>query len=232
MENNRHIRITRVWADVSLQMIMADYFHKSERVLVFQHGPDSGAARDHVHIFCFGLDTKTDTIRETLRKYIPAKMDLCVKQRAGKKNDIELTDQGAYDYASRYGQIKPSWTKGYTDDELKQLFDCSLLKAEEIKTKREQSVIYAVREVVKVDQVYNRLIEEATHNIPSDSRKAMTLTDWKRWVVFNYLRAGKPAPRTADGNRYAYSLMMSFKYDIINDPKSAPLEAFTTDYNA
>lgn len=157
-------------------------------------------------------------------------MDLSVKTRAGKKNDIEITDQGAYDYASRYGQIKPTWQKGYTDDEMKQMFDASLLKASEIKTKREETVIYAIKEVVKVDQVYNRLVEEAHHNIPDDARKAMTLLDWKRWVVMNYLRAGKPAPRTADGNRYAYSLMMSFKYDLINDPLGCPLSALTTDY--
>lgn len=230
MENNRHIRITRIWADVSIQMIMADYFHKSSRVLVFQHGPDSGASREHVHIFCFGLDTKTDTIRETLRKYIPGKMDLSVKNKAGKKNDIEITDQGAYNYASRDGLIKPVWSKGYTDDEMSQLLEASLLHAAEVKTKREENVIYAIREVVKVDNVYNRLVEEAHHNIPDEARKAMTLLDWKRWVVMNYLRAGKPAPRTADGNRYAYSLMMSFKYDLINKPLECPLSALTTDY--
>lgn len=232
MDNNRHIRITRVWADVSLQMVMADYFHKSDRVLVFQHTPDSGASREHVHIFCFDLSTKPDTIRETLRKYIPSKMDLCVKTRAGKKNDIEITDQGAYDYASRYGQIKPVWTKGYTDDELTKLYDASLLKAAEIKTKREENVVYAIREVVKVDQVYNRLIEESTLYIPAETRKAMTLQDWKRWVVMNYFKAGKPAPRTADGNRYAYSLMMTSKYDFSNPESYPPLTALTTDYNA
>lgn len=231
MNDNRHIRITRVWADVSIQMIMADYFHKSDRVLIFQHGPDNGAAREHIHIFCFGLTTKQDTIRETLRKYVPGKMDLCVKSKAGRKNDVELTDQGAYNYGSRDGVIKPVWSKGYTDQELDELYKCAEHNRAEKQKNNESKVIYAIQEVVKVDRVYLRLIEEAHHYIPEDARKSMTLTDWKRWVVMNYLRAGKPAPRTADGNRYAYSLMMSFKYDLINNPMECPLTALTTDYN-
>lgn len=229
-DNNRHIRITRIWADVTIQMIMADYIQKSERVLIFQHGPDNGANRDHIHIFCFGLTTKPDTIRETLRKYVPARMDLSVKAKAGKKNDIEITDQGAYNYASRDGVIKPAWTKGYTEEELQQLYDCAENLRVEKQKNKESTVVYAIREVVKVDQVYNRLVEEAFHYIPETARKEMTLVDWKRWVVLNYLRAGKPAPRIADGNRYAYSLMMTYKYDVINKPQDVPLEELGTNY--
>lgn len=159
-------------------------------------------------------------------------MDVCVKTRAGKKNDIEITDQGAYNYASRDGLIEPCFTRGYTVDEIKQLQDCATLARKEKEKKREDTIIYSIREVVKVDQVYNRLIEESMLYIPEATRKAMSLADWKRWVVMNYFKAGKPAPRTADGNRYAYSLMMTSKYDFTNPDMYPPLTALTTDYNA
>lgn len=210
----RHVRITRLWADVSLQMILQDYLQKATRVLMFQHSPDNGASRDHIHVFFFGLDTKPDTIRETLRKYIPARMDLCVKTKAGKKNDIDITDQGAYNYGSRDGSITPCYTKGYTLEELNQLQDAAELNRQLIEKRRSETIIYSVKEVVKVDNVYNRLYESA-YQLPN--RYDMSLSDWKKWIVFQYLRAGKPAPRTADGNRYAYSLYMNMKYNF-DDP--------------
>lgn len=231
MSDNRHIRITRIWADVSVQMILSDYINDSERVLIFPHAKDSGAARDHIHAFFFGLKTKPDTIRERLRKYVPGKMDLSVKTRAGRKNDLEITDEGAYNYASRDGIISPVFTKGYTEDEIRELQSRAELKREEIKKVREETVIYSIREVVKVDKVYIRLCQEA-HAIPENDRKNMTLTDWKKWIVLNYLKAGKPAPRTADGNRYAYSIYMSYKYDLFKEKAmDIPLYELTLDYN-
>lgn len=232
MESNRHIRITQIWADVSLRLVLADYISQANRVIAFQHNADKETSRDHIHVFFFGMDIQAESMRKYLRKYVPGKMDLCVKTRAGKKNDIEITDQGAYNYASRDGIIQPCFVKGYTEDELAQMQECADLNRKEKEKKREDTIIYSIREVVKVDQVYNRLIEESTLYIPAETRKAMTLVDWKRWVVMNYFKAGKPAPRTADGNRYAYSLMMTSKYDFSNPESYPPLTALTTDYNA
>lgn len=222
----RHIRITRIWADVTTMLIVQPYIDKSERVMIFHHSPDSGAARDHIHMFAFGLDVKPDTIRETLRKYVPGRMDLSVKTKAGKKNDIEITDQGAYNYASRDGRIKPCYTKGYTEDELAQLHGAAEQLAKEKEDKRTSTIVYSVREVVKVDNVYNRLFEEA-HAVPGC--KTMTLVAWKKWIIFQYLKAGKPAPRTADSNRYAYSIYMNMRYnfDTIKDYTECDLP---TDY--
>lgn len=203
-------------------MILASYLAAATRVLAFQHNADKETSRDHIHIFFFGLDVQADSIRKYLRKYVPSTMDLCVKTRAGKKNDIELTDQGAYNYASRDGILSPVFTKGYTQDELDQLKNCADLNRQEKEKKREETIIYSVKEVIKVDQVYNRLYEQAMLYIPEKDRKEMTLTDWKRWVVMNYFRSGKPAPRTADGNRYAYSLMMMTKYDFENSDQYPP----------
>lgn len=227
MENNRHVRIHRIWADVSTMMILQDYIEKSERVLLFQHGPDNGAARDHVHVFFFGLTTKPDTIRETLRKYVPGKMDLCVKTKAGKKNDIDITDQGAYNYGSRDGKITPVYTKGYTLEELNLLQDTAELNGKLVEQRRAETIVYSVREVVKVDNVYNRLFEEA-HHLPR--RKEMTYNEWKKWIVFQYLKAGKPAPRTADGNRYAYSIYMNMKYNFNDINSEIELADLTTNY--
>lgn len=226
------LRISRSWEELKDQYYIQHYLNTAKQSFIFQHDADDDVKRTHCHIYLFGFGLKKQSIHEYLKKYLSGNKDFAMSQTCGhKKRDLDI--KGAWTYGTTDKYLEPVFTNNIQPDVLTWLriqaieFYNKINEAKE--TKKGVEIIEVVIEKEKQDNMYNRLLEDAHREFTREQLKSRIHLEWKRWVVLHYLKRGKPAPRVADGNRYAYSLWMTFKHDVINNPQGVPLDAIGLD---
>lgn len=203
------IRITLMYA-AALELIK-DYVDRCLCAMAFEHQADEDVSRTHCHFYLFDLNLSRpdDAIRDHLRKYLP-KTDFMVGLSAGKKHR-QITPEGAFIYGTKQTGIEPSLWKGlsmplqYYKDEAAKFYA----------PKEQKAVILHVTEQ-KPDNVWDHYYEKMLRGDPV--MKSWDIPMFKRWICADYLNRCRPIPRTADLNRYAFSLWM-LRYHIGSDPE-------------
>lgn len=206
------IRITLMFA-AALELIK-DYVDRCTQVLCFEHEADEDVSRTHCHFYLFDLSLSRpdDALRDHLRKMGMPKSDFMVGLSAGKQKR-SITPEGAYIYGTKNTAIEPTLTKGFSDEEL---YGFKEVAAHYYKPKHEKVVILHVSEQ-KPDNVWSYYIEKMLRGDPL--MKTWDITMFKRWICADYLNRLRPVPRTADLNRYAFSLWM-LRHRIGADPNT------------
>lgn len=205
------VRITLCFTTVL--ELLRDYIEQSARVLIFLHEKGdhnkkgSKIERTHCHVYLFDLPHQRpdDAVREHIGKYsgLP-KSDYSCKTTCGKMKK-GITPEGAYVYGTTKFLKDPSLVKGFEDHHV-QLY--KELAEKHYAPKEEQDSPLVVIQQVRPDLVWQRFFEKMVREPPDSEMKNWGQSDFKKWIMADYLNRFKPIPRTADLNRYAFSLWM------------------------
>lgn len=201
------IRIHKTFEEIDNQF--AKYKYESSKSFGFQHEADEEVERTHCHLYFFGLKKHRTTVDQFMRERFKGNSEFSVSQTCG-KNKRELDIVGAWIYGTTEKLIEPKFTHGLIEEEILYLqykaeeFWTSYRKAQEAK-KKTFEIMEIVIEKEKKDNVFANYLEKVWTN---PECLHWTQSDFKRWIIADYLRQCKPAPRVMDLNRYAYSLFM------------------------
>lgn len=212
-------------------VFIQDYLSQALLGFAFEHNKPGN---HHYHIYLFGVNTKADSIRKTLGKYMPAKTDFAVSTTAGPKR-LPLDPKIAYQYAKNPDSYPTRvWVKGLDDITLEKFeFDAGVFyneleKHRKSKAQKITEILVLKEQVAKPDHTWERLITELMDN--PDMYVNMTLTQVKSKIAVSYLRQLKAVPRTADLHRYALSLLRISQHNLHKGEDKISDTALVLDY--
>lgn len=185
---------------------------------------------NHYHVYLFGLDRHPDAMRRTLGKYLP-KQNYAVSKTAGKdKKPIDA--RIAWQYGTTDKLIEPVWVKTDKQEQYRlssEAFYKQQQERQERKSKVITEMLVVTEEKLKVDRVWERLMNELIEQ--PDRYDNKTVAQIKSMISVSYLRNLKAMPRPSDLHRYATSLYYIVKHDLhVNDKAEIPDEALVEEY--
>lgn len=183
----------------------------SEKLIVYQHGPDDGAANDHCHILVLGiqLDTKQLYKRKDFKQL---GLDGTAKQ-FGFAKFIEGKDTIAY---MSKGEYDPVYNKGFTQEEI----DMSKIKGYNKKDKKIEK---------KSDEKYNEweLIKKDFIKVKEEyGRPCLQYT--RTWTMRWYWKRDGRLPHVGNYKRNAASLFYGWTLEWA---AKYPADTITQDMN-
>lgn len=204
---NLQIRLRTTSAFETLVFIQS-YLLSCVQGFAFLHNkPDN----QHYHIYLFGIDTKPDSVRKTVGRYMPDKTTYSVATTAGGSKRLPLDPRIAYQYA-KAPDSNPTlvWSRGFDEATLErfELSANAFYEQCEKNLKQKNQVLSEIlvinNEKIKQDRTWERLCNDMIEN--PNKYKGRTLPQIKSMIAVEYLRQLKAVPRPSDLHRYAVSI--------------------------
>jgi len=201
------IRVHREFDE--LDNFFCKYRYDSELSFGFQHEADDQVSRTHTHLYFFGLKKRRNTVDDYVRSRFKGNKEFSISQTCG-KDKRELDVVGAWIYGTTHELLEPRFTHGLSEGNIAALKQ----HAQEFWEKLEQKAAagiksFEIMEIIiekeKRDNIFMHYLEKVWTN---PDCKGWTISQFKKWIIADYLSQCKPVPRIMDLNRYSYSLFM------------------------
>lgn len=201
---NIQLRVTLPWEQVVDALNDGDYLTRCDAYMVFEHPKDEKVSRTHTHVYMFNHISSRidDNLRDFFQKRGLPKSDYMASRKC-KKGQID--PMKAYQYGTTCNLFDIKTFNGFTEEQLKSFQKSAEEYYDALKKQSVDRITIIEKVEQKPDLVWNRFFEKM---LRSPEVREYSLDQFKRWIMADYLNRCKPIPRTADLNRYAFSLWM------------------------
>lgn len=170
-----------------------------ERMAVFQHDPDSGCSRTHIHILIEGCSVKAEALRRALYKHLPGETrkgnDLWAweHKKWAKAHPGQQYNDNMLTYMSK-GTTAPSFIKNYSPELVEQ--------------RKQQWNLTTPKPGAPKDEKYNEWEHICRNYDLEHGTDTLTLDETRKWTFSWYWRRDGRAPLVPNYKRNAVSLFI------------------------
>lgn len=175
---------------------------KCDQAFAFHH---TESKREHWHWYLIGCTLSYDALRDNVKKWCEGNKDFSIRTKAGRGVfEKPIVAGEAYQYGCTNKLLEPfyKWNINEADEAQWRTAAEAFYKPVPVDNKERITV-----EITKIkpDMVWAKFYERMLHTPAS---VGWSRSQFRKWIVADYLSNCKPPPRTADLNRYSYALFM------------------------